>query len=171
MGKNRECVRFCFIAAPDAAKTDLGRAAIHCCRTRHAARRDGFQARYGFQARLLRGEISLHPARCVTACLGEPVTPRAATWLSSKMRLQERLLRAEISLHPDHCIPACPAEPAISASSRLLRSKISLRPDHCVPACPAEAVTPRAATAFRQDTAFKRDYYAVKSHYVPSAFC
>ena len=33
----------------------------------------------------------------------------------------------------------------------------------------AEPVTPRVATAFRQDTAFKRDYYAVKSHFVPPA--
>ena len=33
---------------------------------------------------------------------------------------------------------------------------------------PCEPVTPRAATAFRQDTAFGRDYYALKSHYGPA---
>ena len=49
MGKNWERVRFCFIVVPDAAKTNPGRAAIHCDRTDHAARRDGFQARYGFK--------------------------------------------------------------------------------------------------------------------------
>ena len=31
----------------------------------------------------------------------------------------------------------------------------------------AEPATPRAATASKQDTAFKRDYYAVKSHCIP----
>ena len=46
--------------------------------------------------------------------------------------------------------------------TRLLRGEISLRPG-----LPCEPVTPRAATAFRQDTAFGRDYYALKSHYVP----
>ena len=30
------------------------------------------------------------------------------------------------------------------------------------------AVAPRAATAFRQDTAFGRDYYALKSHCIPT---
>ena len=52
---------------------------------------------------------------------------------------------------------------------RLLRGEISLRPG-----LPCEPVTPRAATAFRQDTAsskntaFTLDYYAVKSHYIPT---
>ena len=32
----------------------------------------------------------------------------------------------------------------------------------------AGRITPRAATAFRQDTAFGRDYYALKSHYGPA---
>ena len=171
MGKNRECVRFCFIAAPDAAKTDLGRAAIHCCRTRHAARRDGFQARYGSKKDYY--AVKSHFILPITSRLAPANPSRRAPrrGFLARYGFQARLLRGEISLRPDHCIPACPAEPAISASSRLLRCKISLRPDHCVPACPAEAVTPRAATAFRQDTAFKRDYYAVKSHYVPSAFC
>ena len=51
---------------------------------------------------------------------------------------------------------------------RLLRAEISLRPARYIPACPAEPATPCAATTFRQDTAFKQDYYAVKSHYVPT---
>ena len=145
MVKNWERVRFCFvvfcfIASPDAAKTDLGRAEIHCGRTRHAARGDGFQARYGLQARrLLRAKISLHPDHCVPACPAEPVTPRAATdfkryGFKQEYGFQERrLLRAKISFPPDHYIPPCPYGPAISASSRLLpsrllRSEISLRP-------------------------------------------
>ena len=52
MGKNWERVRFCFIVVPDAAKTNPGRAAIHCCRTRHAARRvEGYNFRTHHAAR------------------------------------------------------------------------------------------------------------------------
>ena len=86
------------------------------------------------------------PRAAWRATISEPVTPRAATRLSGKIRLQARLLRAEISL----------------------------RPGHCVSACPAGLITPRAATAFRQDTAsskntiFSQDYYALKSHCVPT---
>ncbi len=32
----------------------------------------------------------------------------------------------------------------------------------------SERITPRTATTFKHDTAFKKDYYAVKSHYVPT---
>ena len=84
MGKNWERVRFCFIAAPDVAKTNLGR-------TRGGKKQGGPQ----FIA-------------------AERITSRAA-W----------------------------------------RSTIS------------ESVTPRAA-AFRQDMAFKQDYYALKSHCIPT---
>ena len=52
-----------------AAETNLGEG--RNCRTHHDARRDGVQARYGFQARLLRGEISLCPGLpCRTRNLG-----------------------------------------------------------------------------------------------------
>ena len=81
MGKNRERVRFCFIVVPDAAKTNPGRAAIHCDRTDHAARRDGFQARYGFQTRLLRAKISF----CVPACPAEPAISASSRLLRGKI--------------------------------------------------------------------------------------
>ena len=110
MGKNQERVRFClivfcFIAAPDAAETGLertrgedpGRVAIHCGRgyhgrTRHAARRDGFKQEYGFQVRLLRGEISFRPDHCAPRCPAETVTLRAATRLSGKIRLSIEII-------------------------------------------------------------------------------
>ena len=81
MGKNWERVRFCFIVVPDAAKTNPGRAAIHCDRTDHAARRDGFQARYGFQTRLLRAKISF----CVPACPAEPAISASSRLLRGKI--------------------------------------------------------------------------------------
>ena len=43
-------------------------------RTRHAARRDGFQARYGLRARLLRAEISLRPCRTRTLGIVKIIT-------------------------------------------------------------------------------------------------
>ena len=95
----------------------------------------------------------------------------AARRVSGKIRFQIRLLRSEISLRPDHCIPPCPVGPrnlgfftATSASSRLLRSEISLHPDHCIPSCPAESAISASSPRPRR----LQDYYAVKSHYVPT---
>ena len=118
MVKNRERVRFCFvvfcfIAAPDAAKTGLERAAIHCCRTRHAARRvegyncrtyhaarrDGFQARYGFKQDYYAVESHYVPTIASRLDLPDP-SRRAARRVSGKIRLQARLLRSEISFRP-----------------------------------------------------------------------
>mgnify|MGYP004587090997 CR=1 FL=1 len=87
MVKNRERVRFCFvvfcfIAAPDAAKTGLGRAAIHCCRTRHAARRvEGYNFR------------THHAARCDAAFR------------------QDTAFKQDYYALKSHYVSACPANP------------------------------------------------------------
>ena len=108
------------------------------------------------------------PRAAWRATISKPVTPRAATdfkryGFKQEYGFQERrLLRAKISLPPDHYIPPCPSKSALLASSRLLRGEISLCFD-------LRGRTRHAARrdAFKHDTAFKRDYYAVKSHYVP----
>ena len=72
-----------------AAERITSRAAWRSTISESVTPRRGFQARYGFQARLLRGEISLRPDHCIP-----PYPAESAISASS------RLLRGEISLHP-----------------------------------------------------------------------
>ena len=168
MGKNRERVRFCFIAAPDAAKTNLGRTrggknqgvpqfiAVERITPRAAWRStisESVTSRAAWRSTISES-VTSHAAWRST--ISESVTSRAA-WRSTisesvtprrgfqaRYGFQARLLRGEISLRSDHCIPACPAGPAISASSprpRCLQDYYALK-SHCVPTIASRLALP-----------------------------
>ena len=79
------------------------------------------------------------PRAAWRATISKPLTPRAATDFKRYGFKQE-----------------------YGFQERLLRAKISLPPDHYIPPCPYGA-----AISASQDYCL-RDYYAVKSHYVPA---